>query len=344
MILSGDIGGTNTRLALVDQDDAGRFQLATLQTYPSRRYEGLHEIVAQFLHEHPAAITAACFGVAGPVKNGRCATMNLTWVVDQRELAGTLGIAEVSVINDLEAMAYGVSCLGPQDIAVLNPGAPDAIGHSVVVSPGTGLGEAGMYWDGCNYRPIATEGGHADFAARNELEIELLRFLLKEYDHVSYERIVSGPGLVNIYRFLRDTQRGEEPPWLADELQQADSAAVISQAAMAKRAPLCERALDLFIELFGAEAGNMALNYMATGGVWLGGGIPVKILDRLKTTDLFMHAFLDKGRLRNRLLEMPVRVILNDKTGLLGAARHAVDMLAEKKPCIPEPCLVGCSS
>lgn len=328
MILSGDIGGTNTRLALVDRDDAGQFSLGTLKTYPSRRYEGLHEIVAQFLQEHPASIAAACFGVAGPVKRGRCATMNLTWVVDQRELAASLGINQVAVINDLESMAYGVSCLAAQDIEVLNPGAADASGHAVIVSPGTGLGEAGMFWDGRQYHPIATEGGHADFAPRNELEIELLRFLLNEYDHVSYERIVSGPGLVNIYRFLRDTQGGDEPAWLAEELKQADPAAVISQAALAHRSPLCEQALDLFIALFGAEAGNMAMNYMATGGIWLGGGIPVKILSRLKTTEVFMNAFLDKGRLRNQLLEMPVRVILNDRTGLLGAARHAADLLA----------------
>jgi glucokinase len=326
MILSGDIGGTNTRLALVEKNAAGQFEFVSIKTFPSPKYRGLDEIAVQFLQGRNAQVDAACFGCAGPVKNGRCATMNLTWVVDQRELAQSLGIPQVRVINDLEAMAYGVSCLGPQDLDTINAGAPDAAGHAVIIAPGTGLGEAGMYWDGQQYHPIATEGGHADFAPRNELEIELLSFLLKEFDHLSYERIVSGPGLVNIYRFLRDTQRGEEPPWLADELKKADPAAVISQAAMANRSPLCEQALDLFIELFGAEAGNMALNYMATGGVWLGGGIPVKILGRLKTTDLFMNAFVDKGRLQNRLQEIPVRVILNDKTGLLGAARHAADI------------------
>lgn len=326
MLLVGDIGGTNTRLALARKDDAGQFQLSELRTFPSPRYRGLDEIVQQFLQQQQVSIVAACFGVAGPVKQGRCATMNLTWVVDQREMAKVLGIAQASVINDLEAMAYGVSCLGPQDIEVVHPGVPDAAGHAVVVSPGTGLGEAGMFWDGERYHPIATEGGHADFAPRNELEMDLLRFLLQEFDHVSYERVVSGPGLVNIYRFLRDTQRGEEPPWLADEMQKADPAAVIAQAAMAKRSPLCEQTLDLFLALFGAEAGNMALNYMATGGVWLGGGIPVKILSRLRSTDWFMNGFLDKGRLRNRLQEMPVRVILSDKTGLLGAARHAADL------------------
>lgn len=328
MILSGDIGGTNTRLALVDKDDAGQFQLGQLRTYPSRSYQGLHEIVEQFLREHPASVEAACFGCAGPVKDGCCATMNLTWIVDQRELAEALKIPHVRVINDLEAMAYGVACLQAKDIEVLSPGVSGAAGHAVVVAPGTGLGEAGMFWDGQQHHPIATEGGHADFAPRNELEVELLRFLLREFEHVSYERIVSGMGLVNIYRFLRDTGRGDEAAWLTEELRKPDQAAVISQAALAGRSPLCVQALDLFIELFGAEAGNMALNYMATGGVWLGGGIPVKILSRLKSTDLFLKAFLDKGRLQNRLQEMPVRVILNDKTGLLGAARHAARTLA----------------
>ena len=325
MILSGDVGGTNTRLALFDKDDDGQLRQGVMKTFPSAEYPRLREIVQEFLHAHPASVAAACFGVAGPVKNGRCAATNLTWVVDQQELAGVLEIANVSVINDLEAMAFGIACLGPPDIAVLHPGSPDAVGHAVVISPGTGLGEAGMYWDGRRHHPMATEGGHADFAPRNELEIELLRYLLNKFGRVSYERVVSGPGLVNIYHFLRDTQRGEEPAWLADELQRGEPPAVISQAALAKTSPLCERALDLFIEVFGAEAGNMALNYLATGGVWLGGGIPVKILERLKTTDLFMNALLQKGRLAGPLQGTPVRVILNDKTGLLGAARHAAE-------------------
>jgi len=328
MILAGDVGGTNTRLALFDADAAGHLQAGVSQTFPSARYGGLHEIVEQFLQAQRVSVASACFGVAGPVQNGRSSKMNLTWIVDQRELAEALGIACVSVINDLESMVYGVSCLGPQDIEILNPGLPDAAGHAVIVAPGTGLGEAGMFWDGQQYHPIATEGGHADFAPQNELEIGLLRFLLKEYEHVSYERVVSGPGLHNIYRFLRDTQRGEEPSWLADEMKKSDPAAVISQAALAKRSPLCEQSLDLFLRLFGAEAGNMVLNYMSTGGVWLGGGIPVKILDRLKTTDLFMNAFAAKGRLQKRMYEIPVRVILNGQTGLLGAARHAIDILA----------------
>jgi glucokinase len=328
MILAGDIGGTNTRLALMRRDEAGQLDFAVEQTFRSTAYEGLRQIVAEFLDRHGARAESACFGVAGPVKNGRCETMNLTWVVDQRELAAALGIDHVAVINDLAANAYGISCLSPGDCEILNPGVPGATGHAVVVSPGTGLGEAGMYWDGTKHHPIPTEGGHTDFAPRNKLELELAEYLLKEYEHLSYERVVSGPGLVNIYRFLRDSGRGEEPPWLADEMSRADPAAVVSAAALAGRSPLCERALDVFIEVFGAEAGNMALSYMATGGVWLGGGIVVKILSRLKATDLFLSAFFAKGRLSKAMKEIPVHVILNEKTALLGAAKHAVDLLS----------------
>jgi glucokinase len=327
MILAGDIGGTNTRLALVRRDDSGKLQIEIEQTFPSRLYEGLDQIVAQFLSQHQTTPESACFGVAGPVKRGRCETMNLTWVVDQRELAEAMQIKRVAVINDLAANAFGISCLEPDDVSTINPGSADAAGHAVVVSPGTGLGEAGMFWDGEQYHPIPTEGGHTDFAPRNKLELELAAFLLEEHEHLSYERIVSGPGLVNIYRFLRDTGRGEQPDWLAREISENDPAAVISTAALAGRSALCEQALDLFIELFGAEAGNMMLSYMATGGVWLGGGIVVKILERIKSTEHFMAGFTSKGRLSDLMNEVPVRVILNDKTALLGAAKHAFDLL-----------------
>jgi glucokinase len=328
MILAGDIGGTNTRLALIEREPSGGLRIAVERVYPSKRYSGLDEIALQFLSSQHARADAACFGTAGPVKNGRCATMNLTWIVDQRQLAESLRIERVAVINDLAANAYRIACLGSGDINTVNAGAPGAAGHCVVVSPGTGLGEAGMFWDGRRYHPIPTEGGHTDFGPRNKLEVELAEFLMKEHEHLSYERIVSGPGLVNIYRFLRDTRRGEEPTWLADELKKSDPAAVISSAAMSGRSPLCEQALDVFIELFGAEAGNMALKYMALGGVWLGGGIVVKILSRLKATGLFMSGFTSKGRLAETMKEIPVRAILNDKTALLGAAQHAFDLLS----------------
>ncbi len=328
MILAGDIGGTNTRLALVQADDSASLRIDTEETFPSTRYDGLHQIVEQFLSRHQVTPESACFGVAGPVKDGRCETMNLTWVVDQHELTKAMQVERVAVINDLAANAFGISCLTPEDLDTINPGSPNASGHAVVVSPGTGLGEAGMFWDGKQYHPIPTEGGHTDFAPRNKLELELAAFLLDEHEHLSYERIVSGPGLVNVYRFLRDTGRGDEPDWLAREIAENDPAATISAAALAGRSSLCEQALDLFIELFGAEAGNMMLSYMATGGVWLGGGIVVKILDRIKSTTRFMSGFTSKGRLSDLMNEVPVRVILNDKTALLGAAKHAFDLLS----------------
>jgi glucokinase len=328
MILAGDIGGTNTRLALVQRDDSGQLRIDTEQVFPSTCYSGLDKIVEQFLAQHQITPESACFGVAGPVKSGRCETMNLTWVVDQRELAEAMQVDRVAVINDLAANAFGISCLNAEDVDTINPGLPGASGHAVVVSPGTGLGEAGMFWDGRQYHPIPTEGGHTDFAPRNKLELELAAFLLEEHEHLSYERIVSGPGLVNVYRFLRDTGRGEQPDWLAREISENDAAAVISKAALSGLSSLCEQALDLFIELFGAEAGNMMLSYMATGGVWLGGGIVVKILERIKSTEHFMAGFTSKGRLSGLMREIPVRVILNDKTALLGAAKHAFDMLS----------------
>jgi glucokinase len=320
MILAGDIGGTNTRLALVEQKADGRFVIAVEEKFPSKKYDGLGRIVEKFLAGREQQPAAACFGVAGPVHEGRCATMNLTWVVDQRELAQETSIPNVTVINDLEANAYGISCLQPEDIEIINPGAEGASGHACVVSPGTGLGEAGMFWDGSRYIPIPTEGGHTDFGPRNPLEMELATFLMRNHQHLSYERIVSGPGLVNIFEFLRESGRASAPASLLEEMQATDPAAVISQAALQGKYPICEQALDIFLEIFGAEAGNVALTFMAKGGVWLGGGIVVKILPRVKGTDCFMKGFTHKGRLIELMERIPVRVILNDKTALLGAA------------------------
>jgi glucokinase len=292
----------------------------------SARYAGLQVVIKEFLSQRQVMVSRLCVGVAGPVKAGRCAAMNLPWLIDAHELGETTQIDHVTVINDLEAGAFGISCLGPNDLIEINMGAPDARGNGAVVSPGTGLGEAGMYWDGRQHHPFATEGGHADFAPRNELEYELHRYLRQTFEHVSYERVVSGPGLVNIYRFLRDTGRGEEPPWLRDEMKESDPAACISSAAMDGRSLLCEQAVDMFLEVFGAEAGNMALNVMAWGGVWLGGGIVVKVLSRLRESGAFMKGFLDKGRLRGFMNDVPVRAIVNPHTAILGAARYGFDV------------------
>jgi glucokinase len=242
--------------------------------------------------------------------------------VDAGHLAHELGVKTVDLLNDLEANAYGIAALEANDFVVLNHGAPNASGNAAVIAAGTGLGEAGLYWDGTQHHPFACEGGHADFAPQNELQVELLLYLRKKFGHVSWERVVSGPGLHNIYGFLRDTGRGEEPAWLVEAMRQKDPSAVISQAGLEGRSALCAQALDLFVLLYGAEAGNLALKIMATTGVFVGGGIAPKIIRKLQGP-AFMEAFAAKGRFKWLLETIPVRVILNDKTALLGAARYA---------------------
>ncbi len=321
MILAGDIGGTSTRLGFF-KIDGKRLTAGVESVFASREHKSLEDIVAAFVSEHGLPVEHACFGIAAPVRNGRCEGVNLPWVVDGRQLAALLGLQAVGLINDLEANGYGIGALEASDFLVLNEGAPGASGNAAVIAAGTGLGEAGLYWDGADYRPIATEGGHSDFAPRNELEIELLRYLQARFAHVSWERVLSGPGLLNIYMFLRDTGRGEEPGWLADAIRERDAAAVISGAAMEGRSPLCAQALDLFVSFYGAEAGNLALKFLATGGVFVGGGIAPKIIGKLKDST-FMSAVVSKGRLKPLLDAIPVRVILNDKAALLGAARCA---------------------
>jgi glucokinase len=323
MILAGDIGGTNTRLALFNLE-RGRLQTVSAVTFRSREHASLNEIVAKFVSSQKLPIERASFGIAGPIKNGRCEATNLAWVVDGRQLAAQLNIESVVLINDLEANAYGIAELESTDFVVLNKGAPDAQGNAAIISAGTGLGEAGLFWDGKRHRPFACEGGHTDFAPRNELEIDLLRYLLKRFSRVSYERAVSGPGLINIYDFLRDTGRGQESPRIVEEMRQQNPAAVISKEALDGTCPLSVQALELFVSLYGAEAGNLGLKIMSTGGLFIGGGIAPKILPKL-TGPLFMEAFITKGRMGPLLKAMPVRVILNEKTALLGAARCAVD-------------------
>jgi glucokinase len=321
MILAGDAGGTNTRLALVAFEGKG-LKVAALDIFPSRAYSDLDSIVRAFMKEHNAPVDRACIGVAGPVRQGRCETPNLAWVVDAHRLAAETGLPSVALINDLEANAYGISQLAPGDFAVLSEGKPDPEGNAALIAAGTGLGEAGLVRTGGRLRPFPSEGGHSDFAPRNRLEMDLLAYMLERYEHVSFERIVSGPGLANIYGFLRDTGCGEEPEWLRDRLSREDPAAVISEAALAGKSALCGKALDLFVSLYGAEAGNLALKIKATGGLFVGGGIAPKIIRKLQDST-FMTSFVAKGRMRHFLEAVPVRVILNDQTALLGAAHFA---------------------
>ncbi len=321
MILAGDIGGTKTHLALFTQDGR-RMRIDTQTSFASREHESLAEICRKFLSGRQLEIRDACFGVAGPVRQGVVKTTNLAWVVDAGELSKTLGIERVTLVNDMEANALGIAALEPQDFVTLQAGEPDPKGQAVVLSAGTGLGEAGLVWDGKFHRAVASEGGHASFSPRTDQQIELLKFLRRELEHVSYERVLSGPGLFNIYRFLKETGRAEEPRWLTDEIKAGDPAAAITRAALDKKSPVCVAALDLFIEIYGDEAGNLALKMMATAGVYVGGGIAPKIASRMGD-GRFLRSFLAKGRMQRVLEKMPVRVILNDRTALLGAGRAA---------------------
>ena len=319
MILAGDIGGTNARLAYF-QSQNGRLHLVSEKVFPSREHREFGEIVGKFLHDSGTRPQAACFGIAGPVRNGRVETSNLPWVIEQSRLADEFQLPATLLINDLEAIAWGIGALGQGDLVALNDVSGPVIGNQAVVAPGTGLGEAGLFWDGNRHHVFACEGGHADFAPRTDLQIELLRFLSTRFGHVSYERILSGPGLVNVYEFLRETGCEKESPAVAAEMLNGDPAAAISRAALAGSDVLATKALDLFIAVVGAEASNLALKTMATGGLFLAGGISPKILAKLKGP-CFMQAFLEKGRMRHLVEAMPVHVVTNEKVGLLGAAR-----------------------
>jgi glucokinase len=322
MILAGDIGGTNARLAYFEVEQ-GKPKMVAQEVYPSRESSGLDEIVTKFVRSQPQKPSMACFGVAGPVSNGRVETSNLPWLVDGAQLAKELGLPKALLINDLEANAWGIAELKPENLVALNQVKSPRGGNQAVVAAGTGLGEAGLYWNGQKYEVFACEGGHCDFAPRNELEIELLRHLSARFGHVSVERIVSGPGLVNVYRFLRDTHRGEEPAWLTDQMVHSDPAAAISNAALSGKSPLAEHALDLWISIYGAEAGNVAMKLMATGGIFLGGGIAPRLVPKL-SGPLFMQAFTAKGRMQALLENIPVKVIVYDKIALFGAALYAM--------------------
>jgi len=323
LIIAGDIGGTKTNLAIflvVGQS----LNLERNQRYHSASYPSLNAILREFLKDEKRPLLAACFGVPGPVKNGRARPTNITWGVDAAEIAEEFSITYVSLLNDLAANAYGIAELKPGDFATVQEGASDAEGNRCVVSPGTGLGEAGLFWDGKRHRVWACEGGHTDFGPRNELEIALLEHLIKQYGHVSYERVASGMGLENIYKFLRDTNRGNELPKVAAEIEAGDPGVIIARHAEFGTCPMCVQTIEIFLSCLGAEAGNMALKAMATGGVYLGGGIPAKMLNQFRSV-AFTHAFNDKGRLSGFMATLPVRVILNDQAALLGAARFALD-------------------
>jgi glucokinase len=322
MILACDVGGTSTRVALF-RPEGDRAVMVGSQTFRSGDYRSLEKIVEDFRAQHSDALTAACFGVAGPVSDGKCITTNLPWQVELKQLRNVIGSKEVMLINDLVANAWGIEWLTPNDVVSLHDGYPDDTGNRAVISPGTGLGEAGMIWVDGRYRPFASEGGHAEFGPRSDTQFDLARYLERRFGRVSYENVLSGPGLVNIYTFLRNSARAEEPEWFAEELKRTDAAARISEAALNDEIPICVDAMRIFLKIFGAEAGNLALKLMATGGIWLGGGIVPKIMPLIVSTPYFMEGFTAKGKLSHIVEKISIKAIRNQHTALLGAARYA---------------------
>jgi len=326
-VLAGDIGGTKTRLGMFEvEGDVCR--LVEECSYPSREHAGLDEIVVEFVDSGGGECQAACFGIAGPVTGRRMRVTNLPWVVDADELEKRSGISKVALLNDLEATGWGVSALHESQFVVLNQGLMDATGNGAVIAAGTGLGEAGIFWDGKQATPFACEGGHASFSPTDELGDRLLQFLRGIHGRVSWERVLSGPGLANLYRFMVADAGETEPEWFLEAECAGDPVPAVSGAALEGRCQISVRTLELFARLYGEEAGNLALKMMAAGGVWVGGGIAPKILPFLEG-GAFKDGFLAKGRMRPLVESMPVRVILDDRAALYGAARFAAAAMTD---------------
>jgi glucokinase len=321
MLLAGDVGGTKVRMALFEPNK--NLVCKKEMKYKSREWPNLFSLIQDFLKNAPHdEITSLCVGVAGPVINGRCQETNIPWIIDAEELKHALKISRGWVINDLEANAWGLGLLEKEELLCLNRGQKTE-GNQALISAGTGLGEAGLYWDGFAHRPFSCEGGHASFAPTNEEEIELLRYLLKKYSHVSYERILSGSGLYQLYRFLIDTKREEADPDIARLPIEEEPQKLITEKALNGTSAACARALHLFISIYGAEAGNLALKLLSLGGLFIGGGIAPRLAPLFTKSTTFMHAFKSKGRFAELLDKIPVHIVLDERTALLGAARYA---------------------
>lgn len=321
-VLVGDIGGTKTAVGVAETDGLAA-EVKETRRYASVSFESLEEILSRFQEETGLSCRFGAFAVAGPVQGRRSETTNLPWRIDADALGQAFGFAEVGLLNDLEAVAWGIAALGSEDLAEIHGGDGDVAGkgNACVVAAGTGLGQAGLYWDGVRHHAFATEGGHADFAPADEREFALLRHLQRRFGRVSWERVVSGQGIANIHEFLLAWHQAEPPDWLRQAIEQGgDRAAIVAEAGAQRRCPLCAETMDVFMRLYGREAGNTALKLMALGGVFLGGGIAPKNLSLLRRAG-FLEGFFDKGRMEPLMRRMPVRVILNPHTPLLGAAR-----------------------
>jgi glucokinase len=320
IVLAGDIGGTNARLALLELE-AGSARVLRANTHPSRNYPALAPIVQEFLAGGPRP-ERACYGIAGPVVDQKVRATNLAWMLDAQEIARDTGIAHTWLINDFSAVAYGIARLGSQDFATLQEAAPQPQGPIGLIGAGTGLGHGFLLWDAGSYRVHASEAGHMAFAPRNELEWGLARFLIAEFGRASVERVVSGPGLAHVYAYLAQARYAPEQPSVRDEMQVEDPAAVVTRHALAGTDALCDKALELFVSAYGAAAGHLALMVVATGGVYIAGGIAPRIVRRMQD-GAFMRAFRGLGRFADFAATIPVRVIVNPDVGLLGAAAAA---------------------
>ena len=318
-VLAGDVGGTKTNLALY-QADASQPRLVLEATYHSAAYASFVDILQQFYNEHPdQKPERICLGVAGPVFRRKVELTNLNWNMDAGEIARFAGIPEVSLINDLEATAYGLAGLTADDFLSIHEGVVDIPGNMAIIAPGTGLGEAGLYWDGQCYHPFPTEGGHTDFAPRTKLDVKLHDWLAKKYGVISWEKAIAGPAIYDIYRFLLEVKKRKEPEWLKEALQKDDPSATISLLAIEEKNPVCIETMHIYIRYLARETSNLVLKMKATGGLFLGGGIPPKISSLLQQ-NIFYHNYLDCDRMQHLLNKVPLKIILNSKTALLGAA------------------------
>jgi glucokinase len=326
LLLAGDVGATKTILAIVSTEKGPEFPVRRA-TVLSGKYPNLPVLLDEFLGSSNVSVERVRLGVAGPVVEGRVEIMNLAWKVDEGEIRDRLRLSDVKLLNDLVAISCAIPHLNPTDLHTLNVGQPVAEGAIAVIAPGTGLGEGFLVWDGERYTPHPSEGGHADFSPADMQQAELFAYLLGKNGHVSNEQVCSGKGIPNIYAFLKDAGYAPEPGWLAEKLSRNDDPTpVIVDAALSSRksCPLCEKTLDMFISILGAESGNLALKVLATGGVYIGGGIPPRILPILQRPR-FLEAFTHKGRIREIMSNIPVHVILNPSAAVLGAAYYGMD-------------------
>ena len=316
--LAGDIGGTKTLFAIYELKGK-ELKEARREKFNSHAYSTFDEIVEKFLKDEKEVPHSACFGIAGPIEKGVCRTTNLPWVIDSKKLSKKFNIENVHLINDLQANGWGIKTLSSRDLYTLNKGNAIKEANQGLISAGTGLGESPIFFCEGEHIPSSSEGGHSDFSPRNELEIELLKYLWERFGHASYERVLSGQGLINLYQFLIDNKYEKKTPLVTQEMQKEDPAKVISNLGLSGQDKGCERALNWFCSIYGAEAGNFALKVMALGGIYVGGGIAPKIINVLKS-DAFMNAFVDKGRFSDLLQDIPVHIVLEEEAALKGAA------------------------